>query len=258
MVAVFDAIQRILDAEEFGSVISVVSGEDTGSKAVLDFDGRLVAGSLPAGTDQEIRADAVKLMKNEQRRALDYDSVSVFIETLAPPQDLLVFGAVHIGQSLALFAGQMGYRVTIVDARAAFATEERFSTAHRVLVGWPGDLMDQLLFDRRTWVVVLAHDQRHEDPVLEAALKSDVRYIGAMGSKRTHDLRLGRLREKGFSDADVARVHGPVGLDIGAETPQEVAVSILAEMTKVRYGHGTGVSLHGRPGRVHLQRPEGT
>ena len=258
MVAVFDAIQRILDAEEFGSVISVVSGEDTGSKAVVDSDGRLVAGELPAGADREIRADALELMKNEQRRALDYGSISVFIETLAPPQDLLIFGAVHIGQSLALFAGQMGYRVTVVDARASFATEERFSTAHRVLVGWPGDLMDQLLFDRRTWVVVLAHDQRHEDPVLEAALKSDVRYIGAMGSKRTHDLRLGRLREKGFSDTDVARVHGPVGLDIGAETPQEVAVSILAEMTKVRYGHGTGVSLHGRPGRVHLQRPEGT
>ena len=117
----------------------------------------------------------------------------------------------------------MGYRVTIVDARAAFATEERFSTAHRVLVGWPGDLMDQLLFDRRTWVVVLAHDQRHVDPVLEAALKSDVRYIGAMGSNRTHDLRLGRLRDKVFSVTDVARVHGPVAPDIGGESPQHAA-----------------------------------
>ena len=173
-----------------------------------------------------------------------------------PPPDLLVFGAVHIAQALTSFATRMGYRVTVVDSRPAFATEQRFPEARAVLVGWPADLMDQLNFDRRTWVVVLSHDARHETPVLEAALKSDARYIGAMGSRRTHKLRVERLQGMGFTDDDTNRIKGPIGLDIGAETPQEVAVSILAEMTMIRYGAGTGLALHGLEGRIHKQRPE--
>ncbi len=254
--SVLGAIDEILNAEQFGSVVTVVNGDSVGLKAVLDSDGTVVAGGLPPAFAAEVVADALALMRIEQHRTLDYEGASVFIETLAPPQDLLIFGAVHIGQSLALFGSQMGYRVTVVDARPAFATEERFPTAHRVLAGWPGEVLDQITFDERTWVVVLAHDQRHEDPVLDVALKSDVRFIGAMGSRRTHELRVERLRRKGFTDDDIARIRGPVGLDIGAETPQEVAVSILAEMTMLRYGAGSGVPLHGRPGRIHQQRPE--
>lgn len=250
------AIRDILDAEEFGSVVSFVAGPSTGSKAVLDASGRLVAGDLPEAIAGDVVEDAVSLMTHEQHRALAYGEHEVFIETLAPPPDLLLFGAVHIGQALCSFGTQMGYRVTVVDSRPAFATEERFPDAHRVIVGWPRDIMDQLHFDRRTWVVVLSHDPRHETPPLEAALKSDTRYIGAMGSRRTHDLRVNRLRELGFDDEDIARIHSPIGLDIGAETPQEVAVSILAEMTMVRYGAGTGVPLRGVPGRVHKQREE--
>jgi xanthine dehydrogenase accessory factor len=149
----------------------------------------------------------------------------------------------------------MGYRVTVIDSRGAFATTERFPTA-RILIGWPEKVIGEVTLDRRTWVVILSHAPPHEDPVLEAALKSPVRYIGCMGSRRTQDLRVERLRNMGFSEEDITRVRGPVGLDIGAESPQEVAVSILAEMTLVRYGHGTGVSLMGRRGRVHQQRPE--
>ena len=253
---VLDAIERILDAEVFGSVVTVTTGDQAGAKGVLDADGKLIAGSLPIDLEIQVAEDAVALMRNEQHRTLEYGEVAVFFETLAPPQDLVIFGAVHIGQSLASFASQMGYRVTVVDARSAFATEERFPTARKVLVGWPSDLLDQITFDNRTWVVILAHDRRHEDPVLDAALKSEARFIGAMGSRRTQDLRVERLRERGFRDEDIARVRGPVGLDIGAETPQEVAVSILAEMTMLRYGAGSGVPLHGRVGRVHLQRPE--
>ncbi len=253
MVTALETIQSILDSEDYGSVVTFVDGPSLGLKVVLDSDGQAKFGELPDGVAGSIVDDALALMEREQHRAMGYGDHSVFIETLAPPQDLLIFGAVHIGQALATFAAQMGYRVTVVDSRSAFATEERFPSA-RVLVGWPGDLMDQLAFDRRTWVVVLSHDKRHEDPVLEAALKSPVRYIGTMGSRRTHELRVGRLKEKGFDGEDIARIHSPIGLDIGAESPQEVAVSILAEMTQVRYGSGTGVSLKGVEGRVHKQR----
>jgi len=250
------AIQELLDAESFGSVVTLVDGPATGQKAVIDSSGALLAGSLPAEIESDLVDDARTLQQHEQHRALEYGEHTAFIETLAPPPDLLVFGAVHIGQALASFGTQMGYRVTVVDSRAPFVTEERFPTAHRLLIGWPRDLMDQIVFDRRTWVVVLSHDPRHETPPLEAALKTETRYIGAMGSRRTHDLRVDRLRELGFGDEDIARIHSPVGLDIGAETPQEVAVSILAEMTMVRYGAGSGISLKGVEGRVHKQRPE--
>lgn len=255
MVSTLEAIEQILEREEYGSVLTFVDGPETGGKVVLDSTGQLVAGTLPADLSPDVLADARTLMDHEQHRTLEYPPHTVFVESLAPPQELIIVGAVHIGQALASFATQMGYRVTVIDSRGAFATPERFPNA-RIIVGWPENVIDQVPLDRRTWVVILSHAQPHEDPVLAAALKGQVRYIGTMGSRRTQDLRVGRLREMGFSDDDIARVRGPVGLDIGAESPQEVAVSILAEMTLVRYGHGTGVSLHGVEGRVHKQRSE--
>ena len=256
MSGAFEAIQQILDAEQFGSVVTFVDGPAVGTKIVLDSEGHAVSGEFPDSPVSDIVEDALVLMNHEQHRTMSYGEHGVFFETLAPPPDMLIFGAVHVAQSLTVIGTIMGYRVTVVDSRAAFATDERFPEARRVLVGWPADLMDQLHFDRRTWVIVLSHDTRHETPVLEAALKSDARYIGAMGSRRTHDLRVERLQGMGFTEEDTSRIRGPVGLDIGAETPQEVAVSILAEMTMVRYGAGSGLSLHGLEGRIHKQRPE--
>jgi xanthine dehydrogenase accessory factor len=254
-VSPLDVIQGILDREEYGAIVTFVDGPDTGAKAVVDSSGKVVAGELPVEIASHVTGDALQLMDHEQHRAMEYPPHTVFIESLAPPQEMVIVGAVHIGQSLAGFAAQMGYRVTVIDSRAAFATEDRFPRA-RVLVGWPEDVIEEVTLDRRTWLVILSHDKRYEDPVLVAALKSPVRYIGCMGSRRTQDLRVERLRAMGFAEDDIARVRGPVGLDIGAESPQEVAVSILAEMTLVRYGHGTGLSLHGVEGRVHKQRPE--
>jgi len=257
MVSTLEAIEQILGREEYGAVLTFVDGPATGAKAVLDSGGQVVAGDLPADLSPDAIPDAITLMDHEQHRSLEYPPHTLFVESLAPPQELVIVGAVHIGQALASFAAQMGYRVTVIDSRGAFATPERFPNA-RIIVGWPNDVIGQVPLDRRTWVVILSHSPAHEDPVLQAALKSQVRYIGTMGSRRTQDLREGRLREMGFSKEDIARVRGPVGLDIGAESPQEVAVSILAEMTLVRYGHGTGLSLHGVEGRVHKQRPEDT
>jgi xanthine dehydrogenase accessory factor len=253
---VLAAARRLIDTERFGAVARVVSGSRIVDRAVIEAGAGIVAGSLPDAVVDDVLADADELMHREQSRVVEYDDVNVFVEALAPPPVLVVFGAVHTAQALTAHASLLGFRVTVSDARPAFTTEERFPEAHEVIRGWPEEVASGLVADRRTYVVLLSHDARFEDPVLEWAMGSDARYIGAMGSRRTHHKRVEKFLAKGFTQDQIDRVHGPVGLDIGAETPGETAISILAEMIQVRYGSGTGLSLRGREGRVHRQRTD--
>lgn len=253
---VVEAIERLVAEERLGAVATVVEGAEFGAKAVIDFDAGYVAGELPEAVAADVLADAKALMEHEQSRTLSYGDSEVFIETVPPPPHLVVFGAVHIAQPLSTMARQLGFHVTISDARSAFTTPERFPDADRVLVGWPDDLKDEIELDRRTYVVLLSHDARFEDPVLPWILESPVRYVGAMGSRKTSATRVAKLQGLGYSDEQIARIHGPVGIDIGAETPAETAISILAEMIQVRYGAGSGESLVGTSRRIHPQRPE--
>jgi len=247
------AVKALVAEERLGALVTVIEGPGLGASAVLDAEAGVVAGSLPDEIAGDVVADAGALMAVEQSRSLRYGDHRVFVETVAPRPRLLVVGAGAVAEPLIAMARIMGYHVTLADPRPAFTTRERFPDAHDLLVGWPADL--DLHYDRRTYVVVLSHDARIEDALLPDALRSPARYIGAMGSRRTHAKRLERLAAMGFDDEALGRIHGPVGLDLGAETPAEVAVSILAEMTTVRYGSGTGRALRGREGRVHLQKP---
>ena len=251
-----EAVHSLVEEERLGAVITVVDGSATGAKAVLDRADGLVTGTIPGEILEAVMADATSLMDREQNRTLGYGEHEVYIETVAPQPRLLIIGAVHIAQELCRIAHSLGFRVVVTDSRPLFTTPERFPEAHQVIVGWPGEIEDQLEIDRRTYVVMLSHDARFEDPMLPLVLPSEVRYIGVMGSRRTHRKRVERLRKAGFPENQIARIRGPVGLDIGAEQPGEVAISILAEMIQVRYGSGTGESLVGRKGRVHLQRTE--
>lgn len=253
---VIESVTRLVSAERLGAIATVVAGPGLGMKAVIDYDVGYVSGELPEAVAADVLVDAVALMEREQNRTLAYGESEVFIETVAPPPHLVIFGAVHTAQPLSSMARQLGFHVTVSDARAAFVSPERFPDADRLLVGWPDDFKDELDIDRRTYVVLLSHDARFEDPVLPWVLDSPAKYIGAMGSRRTSAKRAEKLQSWGYSDEQIQRVHGPVGLDIGAETPAENAVSILAEMIQVRYGSGTGESLRGRQGRIHLQRTE--
>jgi len=249
------AVCELIAAERPGSLATVVDGPGAGSVALLDAGGEVVSGSLPEGIVDDVAADAVRLAETEQAVTLTYGDHDVFVETLAPAPRLVIWGADEVAIPLSAMARHAGFRVTICDPRPAFAVADRFPDAEAVVVGWPGDVAGEVPLDAGTYVVSLTHDARVEDPLLPRVLESPARYIGAMGSRRTHAKRLERLASDGWSPESLARIHGPVGLDIGGESPAEVAVSILAEMIQSRYRAGTGESLRGREGRIHRQRP---
>ena len=260
MKAVLEAIATLTENEELGAVATIVDGPDVGAKVLLDDSGHTLAGSLPEGLLEAVAGDAVELMRNEQSRTLTYGDRAVFVETIAPQPLMLIFGAGHIAQPLSVMAPVLGFKVIVADARATWATEERFPDVDELVVDWPDAVLERYVPDSRTYVVMLSHDRRFEDPVLAAIRTAPVRYVGALGSRRTSRERVGRLRADGWSEDEVNRIHGPIGMDIGAETPAEIAVSILGEITRVRYGAGTGLSLVGQEGRIHPQRgtEEGT
>jgi xanthine dehydrogenase accessory factor len=162
--------------------------------------------------------------------AFSIEDGAVFVQPFNPPLRLVLVGAVHITEALTVFARVAGYDVTIIDPREAFARRDLFPGA-KVIAEWPDEVMEGMQLDHRTAVITITHDPKIDDPALEAALKSPAFYIGALGSSKTHASRLARLKARGFGDAELQRIHGPVGLKIGGRTPAEVALSALAEVT---------------------------
>ncbi len=207
-------------------------------EAALVVEGRQVAGEPLLPTDV---LGAVELAHRQDRStAVDTSVGRVFLQVFNPPLRLVIVGAVHIAQALVPMAALAGYAVTVVDPRRAFATDERFPDV-AVSTDWPDEALDALAPDRRTAVVTLTHDPKLDDPALLAAVRSEAFYVGALGSRRTHAKRLDRLREQGADDAALARIRGPAGLDIGAVSPAEIAVSVLAQATEaLRRGLAAG------------------
>ncbi len=185
---------------------------------------------------------------NGQRRI---DDVTVFVQSFTPPPRMLVFGATDFAAAVSRIGVFLGYRVTVCDARPVFATTRRFPEAHEVVCEWPHTYLARTEVDPRTVICVLTHDPKFDVPLLEVALRRPAAYIGAMGSRRTHDDRLRRLREVGLSDEEVARLHSPIGLDLGARTAEETAVSIAAEIVQAQWG-GSGRPLAATEGDIHV------
>jgi xanthine dehydrogenase accessory factor len=182
----------------------------------------------------------------ERRR----DELSVFVQSFAPPPRMLVFGAIDFAAAVARAGKFLGYRVTVCDARPIFATRARFPDADEVVTEWPHRYLAGQSVDARTVICVLTHDPKFDVPLLEVALRTPAAYIGAMGSRRTHDDRLARLREAGLTEDQLARLRSPIGLDLGARTPEETAIAIAAELIQLRWG-GSGAPLTGTTGRIH-------
>ena len=189
------------------------------------------------GTDltENLLTAARAALTDDRSATFEANGTSYFIQVHNPPLRLFIVGAVHITQALARMASIAGYGVTVIDPRRAFAEPDRFPGLE-VSSGWPDDVLGAAAPDRRTAIVTLSHDPKIDDPALETILRSDVFYIGSLGSNRTHGKRLARLHEKGFTNAETDRIHGPVGLNIGAKSPAEIAVSIMAEITQARRG----------------------
>jgi xanthine dehydrogenase accessory factor len=178
------------------------------------------------------------------------DDLAVFVHSFAPPPRMLVFGAIDFAAAVARAGKFLGYRVTVCDARQIFATSARFPEADEVVVDWPHRYLATTPVDERTVICVLTHDPKFDVPLLEVALRTPAGYIGAMGSRRTHEDRLDRLRAAGLSAAELTRLRSPIGLDLGARTPEETAVSVAAELIQLRWG-GTGQPLTATSGRIH-------
>jgi xanthine dehydrogenase accessory factor len=211
-----------------------------GRRLVALSDGRHF-GTIDPAADPGILREAAKMREAGQTGSVTIETAAgtstVFIETFLPVERLFIVGATEIGAFLCRFAHEVGFEVIVVDPRSAFATTERFPDARELRHGWPEEVLEKTGLDGRAYVVTLTHDSKLDVPALAAALRSEARYIGALGSRRTHARRAAQLTEGGFDEPSLARIHAPVGLDIGAATPAEIAVAILAEMLAVRNAH---------------------
>jgi xanthine dehydrogenase accessory factor len=202
--------------------------------------------SIVAGTRELLRTGGTRLLTVAWRNG----EAKVFLEGFAPPSRLFIVGATHAGVALCRMAKLVGFHVTVVDPRSVYASRERLPDADEIRHAWPDQGLDASELDEYSYLVSLTHDAKFDQPTLLTALRSSARYIGAIGSRSTHERRKQQLREQGFTEADLARIHSPVGLDIGSRTPEEIAVSILAEMLAVRSGRG-GASLKECKASIH-------
>ncbi|EUA15119.1 xanthine dehydrogenase [Mycobacterium kansasii 732] len=262
------AVAQDIAAHRPVAIATVITHPDTqwvGRRLVVHPDpSSPVAGSLgSARADAAVTDDARGLLALGRNEILEYgpdgqrrgEGMEVFVSSYAPRPRMLVFGAIDFAAALARQGSFLGYRVTVCDARAVFATSVRFPTADEVVVEWPHRYLaaqaEAGAIDERTVICVLTHDPKFDVPVLEVALRlARVGYVGAMGSRRTHDDRLQRLRAVGLTDAELSRLSSPIGLDLGARTPEETAVSIAGDIIARRWG-GDGRPLAETDGRIH-------
>lgn len=236
--------QEWLDAArtEAGHVLAtIIKGPGVGSALLVSEDGGVqLLDGFPPGLVDEGRVAALAALQALTSRTASVGAegaaAELFLEVLPRRPVLFLIGGVHIAAELTRLAHPMGYRIVVADGREGFLTRERFPDADELLVAWPAEAFAQVEITSATAICVLSHDPKFDEPALDRALRSPAGYIGAIGSKKTQAERRARLREAGFSEAEVARLHGPIGLDLGGREPAEIALAILAEITAVRYG----------------------
>jgi xanthine dehydrogenase accessory factor len=237
-----DRLARVAEAQERAVVFTELDG--SGQVLVLE------TGETVGAASEELLAQASELIRGGRSRVLELDGRGFFADVFGPPPRVLVFGAVDTAEALCRVAGAAGWRTIVADARGRFATRERLPSADEIVVAWPEDALEQVRPDHSTAIVVLTHEDRFDVPAIAGALATGAFYVGALGSRKSQETRRERLREAGVEEDALDRISGPAGLDIGASTPAETAVSIFAEILATRAGRGGG-SLTEARGRIH-------
>lgn len=241
----YEEFKNRLTREKGTAMATVVSGEEHVGAKLLVLPGQSAQGSLgDAELERRVIADAERAIWNGSARTLTYTiesapgtrSYEVFIEGFPPPPRLIIVGAGHIAIPLTTFAKTLNYRVVVVDARAAFATRERFPQADELIVEWPDEVLEKMDLNPSTSVAVLTHDPKFDEPTLKVVLARKVGYVGAIGSRKTKAERDERLKKQGMTAEQLAQIHGPIGLNIGANNPEETALAIMAEIVAKRHG----------------------
>jgi xanthine dehydrogenase accessory factor len=241
-------LERALEVAERGERavhFTVLAGPEVGSELLVLEDGETVGSGPP-----ELAGHARELIRGKRSQVVELEGRTVFADVLGPPPRLLVFGAVDTAEALCKAARMIGWRTIVADARGKFATAERIPSADELIVGWPEDVLERVQPDHDTAVVVLTHEEKFDVPALAGALATESFYVGAMGSRRAQESRRERLLEAGIDEGSLDRVFGPSGLDLGAQSPSETALSVLAEVLAVRAGR-TGGHLKEARGRIH-------
>jgi xanthine dehydrogenase accessory factor len=242
-----ERLAKVVEGEERAVLFTVVEGERLGSQLLATEDGERVGEGSDMQFDEVLRGGRNVLLELESGE-------KVFAEVFGPPPRLLVFGAVDTAEALCRAARSLGWHTIVSDARGKFASPERLPSADEIVVAWPDETLARVQPDHQTAVVVLTHDERFDVPALKGALETDAFYIGALGSRRNQAKRRERLLEEGVEESRLDRIQGPAGLDIGADTPSETALSILAEILAVRAGREGG-KLKESKGRIHAEAP---
>jgi xanthine dehydrogenase accessory factor len=241
-----EALLEVARSDERAVLFTVLDGPNRGRKLLVRPERGETLGDGPPGLGA--------LVDDVRRSCLvEYDGAAVFADVYGRPPRLIVVGAVDTGEALCAGARALGWHTVCVDARARFATAERVPSAEEIVVAWPDEAFARLALDRETAVVVLTHDDKFDVPALAVALRSDAFYVGALGSRVAQANRRDRLLEAGLTLEELARLHGPAGLDIGAESPAETAVSILAEALAIR-ANRVGGPLRQSGERIHAER----
>jgi xanthine dehydrogenase accessory factor len=247
-VSLLPRLAELAHSDGRGVLFTVVEGDGAGRKLLV-----LESGERLGDGPQEAAAQADELIRRGRSRLLELaDGSKVFAEVYGPPPRLFVYGAVDTAEALCRGAKLLGWTAIVADARANFATRERIPSADELIVAWPQEALAQAAPDHQTAIVVLTHDDKFDEPALQGALETEAFYIGALGSRRNQERRRERLLEAGISQEALERISGPCGLDIGADTQEETALSILAEILAVRAGREGG-SLRQAKQRIHVE-----
>ena len=241
--SLLDELQEALGQERLVALATVVSGSGIGETVLLDGE-RVLAGEISSAPVKEaILAEASSLLEAHETRSFEVDApsegaeaVEVFFESFAPPPKLIVIGGVHVAIPLVDIANTLGFHTIVLDARSVYATRERFPHADELLVEWPADALEKMRLHESTYCVFLTHDAKLDNPGLVIALRSSARYVGALGSRKTHAKRVADLLERGLEDSEIERIHAPIGIKLGGNRPEEIAISIAAELVAARNG----------------------